>query len=215
VEKEHGIYSASRMVAYCDAVFAIALTLLVIEIKLPESAHTDILLLTLWHEWPQFVSFLISFMIISVVWFNHHTMFHYIAKVDHSLLMRNMFLMLNVIVIPFCSSLLGEYAAEGNQNAKLAAIIYGGWITLGGIPFNSIWSYAIKQERFIDPGFDRSDLLHIKKHFIRGPYLYLVVTLLALINAWLSVLGFAVLILLYFLPATRWIRKASKEEANG
>jgi uncharacterized membrane protein len=215
VDKEHGIYSASRVVAYCDAIFAIALTLLVIEIRLPESVHSESLWTALWQEWPKFVSFLISFMIISVIWFNHHTMFHYIEKVDHSLLMRNTFLMLNVIVIPFCSSLLGEYAAGGDQNAKIAAIIYGGWITLGGIPFNSIWSYAIKQERLIDPAFDRSELLHIKKHFIRGPYLYFLVTLLALINAWLSVLGFAVLILLYFLPATRWIRKASKEEEVG
>lgn len=210
IKREHGIYSAERMVTYIDAIFAIALTLLVIEIKIPENAHGDNLIVLLWREWPKFISFFISFMIISVVWFNHHTMFHYIKKIDHTLIMLNTLLMLNVIAIPFCSSILGDFADAGDDNAKIAALLYGGWITLGGIPFNLIWSYALKHRELLHDGCDMDDLLNMKKHFNRGPYMYLLVTLLALLNAWVSILGFALLIVLYFLPATLWIRKEKR-----
>lgn len=210
MEREHGIYSAERLVTYIDAIFAIALTLLIIEIHLPEATGEDGLLSMLGHEWPKFVSFIISFMIISVVWFNHHTMFHYIKRVDHAMLVMNTLLMLNIIVIPFCSSVLGEFAAEGGTDAKVSALIYGGWITLGGIPFNLIWNYALKHDRLLHEGCDRNALLGIKKHYNRGPVIYLLVTLLSLIDAWAGIIGFAVLILLYFMPATLWIRKKRK-----
>lgn len=206
MEKEHGIYSSERMVAYCDAIYAIATTLLIFQIRVPDRAQDKNLLLQLWHEWPEFVSFLISFMIISVVWFNHHTMFHYIKSVDHTLTIENLLLMLDVIVIPLCSSLLGEYAAGGYQNAKIATLIYGGWITLGGIPFNLIWNHALRHRHLLHDGFNEHDLHNIRRHYSRGPILYLAVTLLSFINAWLSICGFAVLILLYFVPATRWLR---------
>jgi len=202
------------MVAYFDAIFAIALTLLVIEIRIPEHSQHENLLIILGHEWPKFISFLISFMIISVVWFNHHTMFHYIKKIDHTLILLNMVLLLNVIAIPFCSSILGEFAEAGDENSRIAALVYGGWITLGGIPFNLIWNYALKHRELLHDGCDMDDLFNMKKHFFRGPFLYLFVTLLALLNAWVSILGFAFLIILYFLPATLWIRKEKRGISN-
>jgi uncharacterized membrane protein len=200
------------MIMYIDAIFAIALTLLVIEIHVPVVGHGESLLSALGHEWPKFASFLISFMIISIVWFNHHTMFHYIRKVDHRMILFNMLLMMNVVAIPFCSSVLGEYVAEGGWNATLSALIYGGWIMLGGIPFNLIWNYALKNDRLLEEGYDREAMLQIKKHFNRGPVIYFFVTLLALIHPWLSVTGFAFLTLLYFLPLTLFIRRGKGKQ---
>ncbi|MCH5586128.1 DUF1211 domain-containing protein [Shimazuella sp. AN120528] len=209
MEKEHGIFRSERMLAYCDAIFAIALTLLIIEIRLPEHVQGESLWTILLHQWPKFLSFLISFMIISVVWFNHHTMFHYIKKVDHRLIIMNTLLMLNVVVIPFCSSLLGEYITSGNPNAKISALIYGAWISIGGVPFNMIWTYALKKKELLEEGYSHTELMYMKKHFNRGPIIYLVVTLLALINVWISVIGFVLLIALYFLPATKWTKRKS------
>jgi uncharacterized membrane protein len=206
MEKEHGVYRSERIVAYCDAIFAICLTLLIIEIKLPEGVHGESLWSILAHEWPKFLSFFISFMIISVIWFNHHTMFHYIKKVDHNLIIMNNMLMLNVIVIPFCSSILGEYITSGDGNAKISALIYGTWIAIGGIPFNLIWNYALKKQDLLHEGYSQVELTNMKKHFNRGPMIYFGVTLLGLINEWISVIGFIFLIVLYFLPATKWSR---------
>ncbi|MNN46986.1 hypothetical protein D3C81_1613890 [compost metagenome] len=185
-----------------------------LEIKIPESdlAENNNLLSLLLLNWPSYISFLISFLIISVIWFNHHTMFHYIRYVNHPLMLINTLLMLNVVAIPFCAALLGRFAAEANQNSMIASLVYGSWITLGGIPFNWLWGYALKHENLLVEGYRKSDLLNIRRHFMRGPFLYLICTLLALVNSWASVCGFAVLIILYFLPASLWIKK---EDSKG
>ena len=214
---EHDIFPSERIIAYSDAIFAIALTLLVLEIKIPESelAEKNGLFRLLLSNWPSYISFLISFLIISVIWFNHHTMFHYIKHVNHPLMLINTLLMLNVVVIPFCSALLGRYAAEGSQNSMIVSLVYGSWITLGGIPFNWLWAYALKHDNLLAEGYRKSDLLNIRRHFMHGPFLYLLCTLLALVNSWVSICGFAVLIILYFLPASIWAKKGASERRGG
>lgn len=209
METKHDIFPSERIIAYSDAIFAIALTLLVLEIKIPENelAEKNGLFRLLLSSWPSYISFLISFLIISVIWFNHHTMFHYIRYVNHSLMLINTLLMLNVVVIPFCSALLGRYAAEGNQNSMIASLVYGGWITLGGIPFNWLWGYALKHDKLLVEGNVKTELFNIRRHFIRGPFLYLLCTLLALVNPWASICGFTVLIIIYFLPASLWAKR--------
>jgi uncharacterized membrane protein len=204
--REHGIYPSERMVTYFDAIFAIALTLLVIEIKIPEPVRGGNLIAILYHEGTPFVSFLISFVAISVYWYNHHTMFHYIKKIDHTLIFLNMALMLDVIVIPFCASILGQYIDVGGWDSKVAALIYGGWILLGAIPFNLVWGYVLKHNELLHEDFDMDDLVVMKTYFNRGVYIYLIVTLLSLWNVWVSVIGFALLLVSYLLPATHWIR---------
>jgi uncharacterized membrane protein len=210
MEIKHDIFPSERIIAYSDAIFVIALTLLVLEIKIPESGPTEKndLFRSLLLNWPSYISFLISFLIISVIWFNHHTMFHYIRYVNHPLMLINTLLMLNVVVIPFCATLLGRYAAEGNRNSMIASLVYGSWITLGGIPFNWLWGYALKHDNLLAEGIMKKELFNIKRHFIRGPFLYLQCTLLALINSWASICGFTVLIILYFLPASLWAKKS-------
>lgn len=209
MDTKHDIFPSERIITYSDAIFAIALTLLVLEIKIPEidTAGKNDLLGLLLSNWPSYISFLVSFLIISVIWFNHHTMFHYISHVNHQLMLINTLLMLNVVIIPFCSALLGRYAAEGNWNAKIAALVYGSWITFGGIPFNWLWGYALRHDNLLVKGYQISDLLNIKYHFMRGPFLYLICTLLALVNSWASICGFTILIIFYFLPASIWIKK--------
>lgn len=194
------------MVTFFDAIFAIALTLLIIEIKIPEPVRGSDLIENLSHEVTPFVSFLISFVAISVYWYNHHTMFHYIKKIDHTLIFLNMALMLDVIVIPFCASILGQYIDVGGWDSKVAALIYGGWILLGAIPFNLVWGYVLKHKELLHEDFDMDDLVVMKNYFNRGVYSYLIVTLLSLWNVWVSVIGFILLLFLYLFPATHWVR---------
>ncbi|MFE0507941.1 TMEM175 family protein [Peribacillus butanolivorans] len=199
------MYPSERTVTYVDAIFAITLTLLVIDIKIPEPIRGGNLIEILSNEGTSFISFLISFVAISVYWFNHHTMFHYIKKIDHTLIFLNMALMLDVIVIPFCASILGQYIDVGGWDSKVAALIYGGWILLGAIPFNLVWGYVLKHKELLHEDFDVDDLVIMKNYFNRGVYIYLIVTLLSLWNVWISVIGFALLLVLYLLPAKHWI----------
>ncbi|AYV55652.1 TMEM175 family protein [Leptospira kmetyi] len=213
--EEGTIYDAERMVVYSDAVFAIALTLMALEIKIPHlhDLGSGSLLQALLAKWPDYLSFVISFLIISVVWTNHHTIFKYVKKTDHTLIMLNSFLMLNISFIPFCSALLGEYSAQGGENATLASLIYGAWITLGGIPFNLVWRYGVGNPRLRDPNADLEEIRAISGHYIKGPIFYAIVTALAFVNVWLSLAGFVFLILFFLIPAS-WVFKFKEKKVE-
>ncbi|MCG6146120.1 TMEM175 family protein [Leptospira bandrabouensis] len=200
---------SGRMVAYSDAIFSIALTLMALEIKIPhpEEIGGSSLLYALLERWPSFLSFFISFMIITVVWTNHHTIFRHVKYVDHNLMILNNLLLLNVIFIPFCSEMLGEYMLQNNTNANFAVFLYGAWIAIGGIPFNLVWRYGVKKKELLSPESDPIEIQKITSHFIKGPYIYAFVTILSFLNIWFSIIGFGILILFFLVPTAWLLRK--------
>jgi len=115
----------SRLEAFCDGVFAIAITLLVIEIKAPasESIHTTgEMWLSLKHLLPSILAFLLSFVIIFITWVNHHATLKLVHKSSSSFLYANGFLLLTVAVIPFPTALLGE--SLFTDHAAPAVVLY-------------------------------------------------------------------------------------------
>jgi TMEM175 potassium channel family protein len=129
----------SRLETFCDGVFAIALTLLIIDIKIPVSENintTNDLWLALKHLLPSVFAFLLSFVIIFITWVNHHAVFKLIHKSSPAFIYANGFLLLTVVVIPFPTALLGEYLFT--NHAAPAVVLYAaanglqaiGWILL-------------------------------------------------------------------------------------
>jgi len=115
----------SRLEAFCDGVFAIAITLLVIEIKAPpiESIHTiDAMWSALMHLLPSILAFLLSFVIIFITWVNHHAALKLVHRSSSSFLYANGFLLLTVAVIPFPTALLGE--SLFTEHAAPAVVLY-------------------------------------------------------------------------------------------
>lgn len=194
------LYGVERTVFFSDAVFAIALTLLVVELRVPDPGDGGLWagLLTLW---PRFLSFLISFLLVSVVWFNHHNLFYHLHRVDRGLILLNMVLLLNIIGMPFVSGLLGEHIASNNpEDARWAALIYGAWVTWGGIPFNGLWRYASGRAALHADHSVPAARKTLSLHFVLGPGLYALATLAAFLSVWWSLASFALLIVFYFLP---------------
>lgn len=113
-----------RVEAFSDGVFAVAITLLVLDLRVPITNGS--LVTALADEWPRFVAFLISFFVIGVVWVNHHTLFDSVRYVDRPLLFFNLMLLLSVVVIPFTTSLIAEYVAHPGSQATVAAVLFNG-----------------------------------------------------------------------------------------
>ena len=195
------LYRSERLISYSDAIFSIALTLLVIEIKLPEDLGHG-LLAALGGSWPSLLSFIISFLIITVVWFNHHEMFHHIRMVDYRLIIYNTLLMLNIIFIPYVSSILGRAFLLPPGESQLACLIYGLWIALGGLPFNLLWHHAVCHSEVFHEGVDTQMLKSLSRHYWQGPALYFLAALGALINIWISIGAYMLLILMFFVPGS-------------
>ena len=136
-EKETG-----RVEAFSDGVFAIAITLLVLEIKVPKLPHTvssEALASALLDLWPSYLAFLLSFFAILIMWINHHGLFNLVRRVNHSFLYANGFLLLLVSFVPFPTSVLAEYLDGRALNT--AAAFYCGtfiFISIGFIAFSLV-----------------------------------------------------------------------------
>lgn len=131
-----------RIEAFSDGVFAIAITLLVLEIRIPSQA--DVENLGLWvavvSTWPSFLAFVTSFITILVIWVHHHWIFSVIVKVDHALFYWNGLLLLLVTFIPFPTGLLAAYLTH--PNAKIAASVYTGTFLAISVTFHGLWWHA-------------------------------------------------------------------------
>ena len=109
----------SRIEAFSDGVFAIAIALLILEIKVP-TAEND-LAAQLLRQWPSYVAFVISFAFIGIMWINHHRLFTHIRRADNALMILNLALLLGVTAVPYPTAVLAQHLNRGGQ--RTAAIL--------------------------------------------------------------------------------------------
>jgi uncharacterized membrane protein len=127
-----------RLEIFSDAVIAIAITLLVLDIKVP-NAKDGQLAHDLWQKWPSYVAYVLSFAVIGIMWVSHHSMFERIHHVDRRLLFYNLWLLLGIAFLPFPTALLADYARQGGANSHAAAAIYSATMMFIGFAFLAIW----------------------------------------------------------------------------
>lgn len=159
-----------RLVFFSDAVFAIAITLLALEIRLPAS-EGDLTNAELWQSlgaiWPKFFAYILSFLVIGVFWMGHHRRYRFIRSYDRRLLFLNLLLLMVVAFIPFPTSLLSEY---GNQ---AATIFYAVIMVISGLISVLIWWYASHNHRLIDPDLDAKTIRQDMVRLIATPAIFL------------------------------------------
>jgi uncharacterized membrane protein len=129
-----------RIEAFSDGVIAVAITLLILDIHVPD-VQTG-LLQALVSQWPNYLGYVTSFLVIIIFWANHHNMFRNIYQVDYALLLINAFFLMCIAFIPFATAVLTKYIMSPT-NQHTAAIVYGATLLLNGILFNAIWWYAV------------------------------------------------------------------------
>ena len=135
--------ATDRLEAFSDGVFAIAITLLVLELRVPEVAAGQ-LWSALRGEWPQFAVYFTSFLIIGIMWVNHHSMFRQISRSDRGLMFLNLLLLLWMAMLPFPTVLVARYLDEPGSNSHVAAAVYSTNLTLAAIAFSLIWAHAVR-----------------------------------------------------------------------
>ena len=187
--------STSRIEAFSDGVFAIAATLLVLELKVPHVEPGE-LGGTLLGNWPSYATYVVSFLVIGIIWVNHHAVLERIRKVDRALLFLNLVFLMAVAVIPFPTALLADYLKAGHDE-HLAAAVYGGSMTLMGVTFGSIWAYAVLSGDLLHEGIDPARARRSLWIFAAGNPLYVLAIGASLLSAKLALAIYALLALFY------------------
>jgi uncharacterized membrane protein len=174
--------TSDRLELFSDGVIAIAITLLVLDIDVPHVGDGD-LIDALLDQWPSYAAFVISFVVIGIIWVSHHSMFQRIARVDRGLLFVNLALLLGIVFLPFPTGLLAEYVAEGGQNAHVSAAIYSATMTLIGCAFAAMWAHLLRRPHLLVDGLPRDGVRRALHRSFVGPVVYALTIGLAFVNA--------------------------------
>lgn len=176
-----------RVEAFSDGVFAIAITLLVLELHPPTTTDGMERVAHLWHglltEWPQFAAYLTSFSIIGIMWVNHHSMFSTIVRSDRLLLFLNLLLLLWTSLLPFPTSLVATYVNHGGTNAAVAEAIYAANLTLAAVAFSLIWMHAVRGGRLTGVRLERRAEWAAIGRFSVGTFVYAATIGIAFVSA--------------------------------
>jgi uncharacterized membrane protein len=186
----------NRLETFSDGVIAIAITLLILEIDVPEDTHGE-LWSALLRQWPSYLAYLISFAVIGIIWVNHHGILALVARVDRPLLYLNLLLLLAVAGIPFPTALVAEHLQSPGIDSEVAAAVYGGWATLVALSFNLMWRWIVHDERLIRDDIDLSALRANTRRFSLGLVIYPLTVGIAFLNPILA-LGVHGLVAVYY-----------------
>ena len=166
---------------------------------MPEHIGRGGLLAELASSWSNYLSYMLSFVIVGVVWSNHHTMFTYITRSKHTLRMLNLLLMMNIAALPFTAALLARYMAHPPEQ-QVAVLVYSGMLVVGGAIYNALWRYAVADHRLVNPHVDQSVLAQLSRRYLLGPILYGAAFGMALISPPASIGLCIFLAALYLMP---------------
>ncbi len=162
-----------RIEAFSDGVFSIAITLLVLGIKIPRVGELPLgqnLLQALGAQWPSFLSYFISFFTILIMWVQHHRLFVLIKRSDLPFLYLNGFLLLIVTFVPFPTAILAEHIQH--ENARTAALLYTGTYVFIGIAYNLLWHYAAYKRRLIGQRVPQKAISEVTRQYALGPTVF-------------------------------------------
>ncbi len=177
-----------RVEAFSDGVFAIAITLLVLELKvphLPDGGPDGALGRALLAEWPSYVALVTSFFTILVMWTNHHRVFELVHRVNAPFLYANGLLLLVVTVVPFPTAVLAEYFEK--PGARIAAAAYAGTFVFCGVAFQLLWRTAIAGRTLLKPGYSERRVQEISRRYWLGVPGYLAATAGAFVSVHLTI----------------------------
>jgi uncharacterized membrane protein len=193
--------STHRIEALCDGVFAIAMTLLVLEIRMPSSADVGARS-AFAGLWPSVVSYAASFGVLGVYWVGQHTQFHFIRHADQVLLWTTLLFLMLIAAIPFSATLIGHF-----EFARWAVVWYGCHLIAIGTVHHLVWRYASYRGRLIHPAMSLAAVRMLERVSLAPIFVYLAAIGLAFVNPPASVFVYvtipAFLILRAVLPKHR------------
>jgi uncharacterized membrane protein len=192
-----------RLEAFSDGVFSIAATLLVLDLRVPDV--TNDLAAALVSQWPNYVTYVVSFLTIGIIWVNHHSLFANVRHVDRTLLFVNMLLLLTVSAIPFPTALLAHYVVIDGAS-HIAAAVYGGVMVAMSVAFTLLWRHVTRDARLLGRHLDPRRARQESALFSVGLIGYILGAAVSFVSAGLALLVYGLIAVFYIFP---WLPEAT------
>lgn len=190
-----------RIEAFSDGVFAIAATLLVFNLRVPDLLGLDSGA-ELWHrlatDWPSFAAFVISFLSILIMWSSHHNIFMLIRRIDHNFLLLNGLVLLGIAATPFSTQLLATHFDHPGE--KVAALVYSAVALFITSAYNLMWRYAAHHRRLLAATTTDDQVRKVIRQYAVGPAAFALALVLSFFSASASLLVFVAVEIFFALP---------------
>ncbi|HEY5154829.1 MAG TPA: TMEM175 family protein [Acidimicrobiales bacterium] len=173
--------SSGRVEAFSDGVMAIAITLLILDVKVP-IAEEGGLTRALAHQWPSYAAYAVTFLVIGIMWVNHHFLFDRVEAVTRGLLYLNLLLLMGIAFLPFPTALLAEYLRE-DANSHIAAAVYSATMVAIGVGFVALWWHLTRHPELLEADTDVAVAQVAMRRSMVGPVVYGATIALAFVSA--------------------------------
>jgi uncharacterized membrane protein len=190
-------YSTGRLEAFSDGVFAIAITLLVLDLAVPASADKH-LLRSFIDEWPSYVAYVVSFSSIGAMWLGHNAITEYLDHADATFVRLNLLLLLFVSFLPFPTRLFAEFI-DRDSPERVAVTIYGISLLLTATLLMIVWRYALRT-KLVRPDADDEEIQLLTQRLTPGLAGYLILIAVGLFVPIIAVFGYFAIALFYIIP---------------
>jgi uncharacterized membrane protein len=191
--------SPGRLETFADGIFAIAATLLIIDVGI-SGESTESLGQQLLHIWPQYFAYAVSFLTIGIMWVNHHRLIRQIDRIDEPFLFLNLGLLACIAFVPFPTRIVAEFVRT--DDGRAAALLYGITLTTTSVFFISVWLYAAYGGRLLHPKADPRMVSGITRSYLPGSPMYGSATLVAFLSPEASAALFGLIAAFYMLSSS-------------
>ena len=193
--------STNRLETFADGVFAIAATLLILNVDAQVGEGSGAVGHRLLAIWPSYIAYAVSFVTIGIIWSNHHTVMAQLGRVNRVFLLQNVFLLMCVAFLPFPTRLVAEHLRD-RHDLQPAALAYGATMTVMSVFYVTLWLYAARGRRLLRMDSDPRTVSGITRSYLPGSPLYLTATLLALASPLASVALYGAIALFYVIESS-------------
>jgi len=194
-EAVHRTTPILRVETLADGVFAIVMTILVLDLSVPQVSDPTQLVPQLVGMWPKFLTYAISFVLIGAYWIAHHSQYRFIERTNRIILLLNILFLMAVALIPFTASHVGEY-----PDRQASVVAYGALVAFIGVLGSIHWWYVTRDRRFIVPEVDPEFIAMVKRRVIMTPPMALAAIALSFVSTYASMIVYVILPASYLLP---------------
>ena len=195
-----GLRRTTRLEAFSDGVFAIAITLLVLDLAVPATQDSvRHLLEAIGDEWPGYLGYIVSFATIGALWLGHNAMTDYLDRADTTLLWLNLLLLLFVSLLPFPTRLVSEFVTTTDRAERVAVTFYGLTLLIAAALLSVLWRYAL-HARLIRPDADDDEITLLTSRLTPGLAGYAVLIVVGLFVPVAAVIGYLAIAVFFLIP---------------
>lgn len=201
-----------RLEALTDGIFATVMTVLVLSLSVPviaSGASSLEVALDIGQLVPNIVGYVLSFLLLAVLWISHHNIFHYMTRVDRPLLWLNTLFLLTIGFLPFSTALMGKY-----NTVQLPVVIYGANVIATSICMLGILSYSSRTGLLAVPAQDQRIIARIRSRWRIGPIFYLAAIILSFIDPVVSFVSYVAILVFMVAQSIFWLRTSSNSQSS-